>query len=128
MSVLGTILGSGEVISKGLDLIDDIWETDAEKRESKTKAKIALMNSYAPFKVAQRWIAIMFTINFILTFWATVILWALEKDMDGFLEIIAAFNIGWIMFAIVTFYFGGGLSESVGRSFIRKPNQSEEKS
>ena len=120
LSAIGSILGSGDVLSKGMDLIDDAFESEAEARESKTKAKIDLMKAYAPFKVAQRWLAIMFGINFIAAFWVSVILWALGKDLDGFLKILGAFNIGWIMFSIVTFYFGGGLSESIGRSFIRR--------
>lgn len=119
-TAIGSILGGGDVLSKGMDLIDDAFETDAEARESKTKAKIDLMKAYAPFKVAQRWLAIMFGLNFIAAFWTAVGLWAFDKNLDGFLEILGAFNIGWIMFAIVTFYFGGGLSESIGRSFISK--------
>lgn len=121
-TAIGSILGGGDVLSKGMDLIDDAFETDAEARESKTNAKIELMKAYAPFKVAQRWLAIMFGLNFIAAFWTSVGLWAMEKNLDGFLEILGAFNIGWIMFAIVTFYFGGGLSESIGRSFITKKN------
>lgn len=119
-TAIGSILGSGDVVSKGMDLIDDAFETDAEARDSKTKAKIDLMKAYAPFKVAQRWLAIMFGLNFIAAFWTAVGLWGFDKNLDGFLEILGAFNIGWIMFAIVTFYFGGGLSESIGRSFIGK--------
>jgi|TARA_R110000787_G_scaffold25430_1_gene71605 hypothetical protein len=116
ISVIGSILGNGDVVSKGMDLIDDAFESDEEKRESKTKAKIDLMKAYAPFKVAQRWIAIIFTINFFVAFWTVVTLWALDKDVEGFMSIFASFQIGWTMLAIVTFYFGGGLTESIGRA------------
>lgn len=122
LGVLGTILGNGNVIEKGMELIDDAFESDEEKRESRTKAKIDLMKAYAPFKVAQRWIAIMFTVNFIGSFWFAVGLWAFGSagDLDAFLKIMGVFNISWIMGAIVLFYFGGGLSESIGRSFVTK--------
>lgn len=117
---IATILGNGSVLEKGMELIDDAYTSDEEARESKTKAKIDLMKAYAPFKVAQRWIAIMFTVNFLAAFWAAVGIWAWGGDLDGFLSILTAFSIGWIMLAIVTFYFGGGLSESIGRSFVTK--------
>ena len=120
LTAIGSILGGGDVLKKGMELIDDAFESDAEARESKTKAKIDLMKAYAPFKVAQRWLAIMFGLNFIASFWASVGLWAFDKDLNGFLEILGAFNVGWIMFAIVSFYFGGGLVESAGRSLITK--------
>lgn len=115
MGILATIFGSGKVIEKGLDLIDDAFETDAEKRESKTNAKISLMKAYAPFKIAQRWLAVLFGVNFVLSFWVAVALWAAGRDMQGFLDIMTAFNLGWIMLTIVMFYFGGGLAESAGR-------------
>lgn len=126
-SAIMNILGSDKVVSKGLELIDDAFESDEEKRESKTRAKIDLMKAYAPFKVAQRWIAIMFTLNFIASFWAAIGIWTWGEpgDLNTFLEILAAFNIGWIMFAIVSFYFGGGLAESAGRAFIRKPKDQD---
>tara|TARA_R110000824_G_scaffold132271_10_gene294684 strand:+ start:314 stop:706 length:393 start_codon:yes stop_codon:yes gene_type:complete len=122
ITAVGSILGNDKVMSKGMDIIDDVFKSDSEKdRESRTEAKVTLMKSYEPFKVAQRWIALMFTVNFILVFWVSVVMWALDKDMAGFLELVVAFNMGWIMFAIVTFYFGGGMSESIGKSFIKTP-------
>ena len=57
ITAIGSILGNGDVLSKGMDLIDDAFESDEEQRESRTKAKIELMKAYAPFKVAQRWLA-----------------------------------------------------------------------
>jgi hypothetical protein len=120
MGILSTIFGSGEVIGKGMDLIDDLWETDAEVRESKTQNKINLMNAYAPFKVAQRYLAIMFGLNYILAFWVAVGLWIFNKDMQGFIDIMTAFNIGWIVTAIVMFYFGGGMAEGAISKFKGK--------
>ena len=115
LAALASILGSPKVIDKGLELIDDAFESDEEKRESKTKAKIDLMKAYAPFKIAQRYLALMFGLNFIAAFWVAVGLWAFDKDLDGFLTIMSTFNIAYIMMAIVMFYFGGGMIESVAR-------------
>ena len=111
LGVLGSILGNDKVISKGMDLIDDAFTSEEESRESKTKAKIDLMKAYAPFKVAQRYLALMFGANFTISFWVAVIMWGRDKDMKGFLEIMGAFNLGWIMTAVVIFYFGAGMAE-----------------
>lgn len=118
ITAIGSILGQGKVLEKGMDLIDDAFTSEEESRASKTKAKIDLMKAYAPFKVAQRWIAIMFTANFILAFWTAVGIWAFGSpgSIEKFLEIMGVFQIGWIMMTIVIFYFGGGLTESIGRA------------
>ena len=117
MSILGRILGSGDVVSKGIGLIDDLWETDAEKRESKTKAKIDLMKAYAPFKIAQRYLAVIFTATYVLCF---VIVLGLTLagygNPDDVIKVMAEFKMGWIMTTIILFYFGGGLVESAGRA------------
>jgi len=115
MSVLASIFGSGKVIEKGLDLIDDAFTSEEESRESKLVAKERLLKSYAPFKIAQRYLAVMFAVNFIVSFWLAVGLWAFGHDMGEFINIMSTFNMGWIMTTIVLFYFGGGLAESIKR-------------
>ena len=55
MGILKTIFGSGDVISKGLELIDDMHTSDVEMVEARTKAKTDLLAAYAPFKIAQRY-------------------------------------------------------------------------
>ena len=47
MGVLSTIFGSGDVISKGMDLIDSFHTSDVEMIEAKTKAKTDLMTACA---------------------------------------------------------------------------------
>lgn len=119
MSVLGKILGSDKIIASGLKLIDDAWETDAEVRESKTKAKIDLMNAYAPFKVAQRYLALMFGGTYLFTYFMIMICSVFNLVDNATLAEIRAimqeFSIDWIMLTIVGFYFGGGLAESISR-------------
>ena len=111
MSILATIFGSGKVIEKGLELIDDAWESDEEKREGKTDAKVALLKAYAPFKIAQRYLAIMFTGVYLLTY-CLVMAYALQNmPTDHIVKVIDEFSINWIMLTIVGFYFGGGLAE-----------------
>jgi|TARA_R100001530_G_scaffold120016_1_gene87256 hypothetical protein len=114
MGILGKLLGSDAIIKGGMDLIDDMWETDAEKRESKTKAKIDLMTAYAPFKVAQRYLALLFGGTYLVSFF-TVLVMTLGSigDTEAVFTVLEQFKISWIMLTIVGFYFGGGLAESI---------------
>lgn len=124
--VLNNIFGSGDVVKKGLDLIDEAWTSDEEKAENevkiidaKTNAKATLLNAYAPFKLAQRYLALMFTFVFLFIMMNGV-LGALYGWVD-----MAAVNeakrfanemwLGEIMITIVGFYFGGGLAESFNK-------------
>lgn len=119
-SILGKVLGSDKVIEKGLELIDDAFETESEKRESKTEAKIRLLQAYEPFKLAQRYLALIFTLVFVF-----IMLNGVVGSLYGFIEISRVEDaknfansmwLGEIMLAIISFYFGGGLVESVKRS------------
>ena len=114
IGIISKILGSGDVIKKGMELIDDMHTSDEEAIAAKSKAKIDLMNAYAPFKLAQRYIALMFTAVF-LSMFVLVLAMTLagEGDIDAVKQIIGDFWIGEIMLMIVGFYFGGGLAESV---------------
>lgn len=129
MGIWKTIFGGGNVVKEVADLIDDIHTSDAEEKElqiqagqAKTQSKIDLLKAYHPFKVAQRVMAWAFTANFIVSFWVAVYLWAADKDMDGFIEIMGVFHLGWIMLTIVGFYFSGGTIEGIIDK-VKKPKQ-----
>lgn len=128
LAILSSILGNSSVIEKGMDLIDDAFESEAEARESKTKAKIDLMKAYAPFKVAQRYIALMFGFTFIFSFFVVLgmTLFTDNSTRDVF-TVLDQFYIGEIMLSIVMFYFGGGLVESGGRAFRKHQPETERK-
>lgn len=112
MGILSTIFGTGDVISKGMDLIDKMHTSDAEMIAAKSKAKTDLMNAYAPFKIAQRILATMFAVTFLSSF-VLVLIMALFYDakIDVVRSVIGEFYIGEIMFTIIAFYFGGGFIE-----------------
>lgn len=123
--VLGKIFGSGDVISKGLDLIDsmhtsdtELIEANAEAKtkviEAKSKAKTSLLAAYAPFKVAQRFLAILFSVTFISSFLLVLGITLYEGgDLASIRMVLSEFYIGEIMMIIVAFYFGGGAIESM---------------
>ena len=112
MGILSTIFGSGDVISKGMDLIDSFHTSDTEMIEAKTKAKTDLMTAYAPFKIAQRYLALMFGATYITTYVLVIGMVFLGKDVTAVKGILSEFQIDWIMLSIVMFYFGGGLADS----------------
>ena len=113
MGIINTIFGSGDVISKGMDLIDTFHTSDTEMIEAKTKAKTDLMTAYAPFKVAQRILATMFAVTYISTYVLVIVMVFLGHDVSEVKSILSEFQIDWIMLSIVMFYFGGGLADSV---------------
>ena len=116
MSILGDILGTGDVIKEGFKLIDDIHTSDVEMIEAKTKAKTDLLAGYAPFKKAQRYIAIAFTFVFLLCFFLVMACSIFDiGDLTEIRYVIEEFWIGPIMAVIVGFYFGGGAFEGANK-------------
>lgn len=120
LALLGKILGSGDVISKGMDLIDGMHTSKEEEIQAKNKAKVALMKSYEPFKVAQRYLAMMFAFVFVFIMMNGVL-----GSLYGFVDMANveaakqfadSMWLGEIMLAIISFYFGGGFLESRAKS------------
>jgi len=113
MSIFQKLLGSDDIVSKGIDLIDSFHTSETESIEAKTKAKTDLLESYAPFKVAQRYLALIFGFTFIGSYILVLVLFFLGKDIAEVQEIFNVFKIDYIMLTIVAFYFGGGAFEGV---------------
>ena len=120
MSILSRILGSGDVIEKGLDLIDSFHTSDEELIKASTDAKKELLTAYAPFKLAQRYIALVFTAIF-----AFIMLNGVLGSLYGFIDLDSVEKakdfansmwLGEIMITIVGFYFSGGVIESISRN------------
>lgn len=112
MSVLSSILGGGDVLKAGMQLIDSIHTSDVEIIEAKTKAKTDLLSAYAPFKVAQRYIALLFGFTYIGSFLLLLSITLYQGvNMDSIRVLLDEFYIGPIMLVIVSFYFGGGAFE-----------------
>ena len=113
LGALGKILGSESVIKKGMDLIDDMHTSETESIEAKTQAKVALMNSYAPFKVAQRYLALMFGLTYVSCFIIVLAMTLTGKgDPSSVSQVMEQFQINYAMLLILGFYFGGGAIES----------------
>ena len=118
MGVLSNIFGAPGVIEKGFDLIDSFHTSKEEAIEARTKAKVDLMAAYAPFRIAQRVIAIMFTSVFLFSFLLVLTMTILgQGNPDAVIGVVNQFWIGEIMLMIGTFYFGGGFLEGAMEKF-----------
>ena len=123
MGLISKIFGGGEVISDGIKLIDSFHTSDTELIEAKAKAKAELMNAYAPFKLAQRYLALMFTSVYLLAFLVVTVLTVSGiGSPDQIREILSEFYIGEITFTIIGFYFGGGMIEGAIGAAKKKSN------
>jgi len=120
IGVIGKILGSDKVIEKGLDLIDSMHTSTEEEIAQKTQSKIGLLAAYAPFKIAQRWLALMFGLTFLGSY---VLVLAMtisgQGDPDAVTKVMEQFSINYAMLIILGFYFGGGAVEG----FMEKRKQ-----
>ena len=114
LGVIGKMLGSGNVIEKGLDLIDNMHTSTEEEIAAKAKAKTDLLSAYAPFKLAQRYLAPMFGITFlgsyVLVLGMTI---SGYGDPDAVTKVMDQFSINYAMLIILGFYFGAGAVEGV---------------
>lgn len=117
--ILGKIFGSGDVIKSGMALIDNLHTSTEEEIAAKAKAKTDLLNAYAPFKLAQRYLALMFTAMFLFIM-ANGVVGSLYgvidmANVEAAKQFASEMWLGEIMLAIVGFYFGGGFADSINR-------------
>jgi len=100
------------VIKEGFKLIDSMHTSDTEEIAAKSKAKTDLLEAYAPFKVAQRYLALMFASTFLFSFFMVLgmTLFA-DADLEAVRAVISEFWLAQIMTIIITFYFGSGFVE-----------------
>ena len=101
-----------------------MWTTKEEEIQSKAKAKIDLLEAYAPFKIAQRYLAIMFTFMFLFIMANGVVGalygWIDMSNVEQAKKFASDMWLGEIMLAIVGFYFSGGTLDSLSRFQDRK--------
>jgi len=112
LAVIGKILGSGDVVAKGLDLIDNMHTSTEEEIQTKAKAKTDLLAAYAPFKIAQRYLALMFGLTFLSSYLLTLGMTIFDRgNPDDVTKVMEQFSMNYAMLIILGFYFGGGAVE-----------------
>jgi hypothetical protein len=121
MSIWSTLFGSKNVIQAGIDGLDKIVHTDEEKSD----AKQIFLKLYEPFKVAQRLLAVIYGVPYAFAWFITFIV-SFFTDVSK-QEALLQGDISRIVFAIVSFYFGGGAAEGVVRMLANRGKNSERK-
>ena len=92
--------------SSGVDYMFHTDEEKAEKRQWVLDLSMEFRKAMTPYKIAQRLIALTIVYNFFAAFWIGVYLLVLESEyLDGYLELVLSFNLGWLILAVVAFYF-----------------------
>ena len=116
-SVFKSLFGGINIIRERTELVDSFHNSDNVMVEARVKAKINVLNDYTPFKIAQRYLSLIFSFIYLLSY---ALLLAIRiifpEDVTLYLairEIIDVFKIDWIMLTIAGFYFGGGAFEGV---------------
>ena len=113
--------GAIDILRKKELVIVSLEEEKAKASQLAVDTKLKMLPLFEPFKLAQRYIALAFTVNFLLSFWVGVVLYVwFPTYLDGFLNIVGVYQLGWIMLAIISFYFGGGFLESFKKNAANK--------
>lgn len=141
MGIWSKLFSSENTIEKATDAVisagDKIWYTDEEKADMKFKFVSYFPNilkAYEPFKIAQRilavWFSLLFGISFLvgLTMETFNIWYKYQSLKDGIpidkiilldtqplINLVSAFSLATIVGVIVGFYFMGGTIESFKR-------------
>lgn len=107
MGILSKLFATSEVATKLADGvykgIDASFYTPEEQIDNRLKA----IELYVPFKIAQRFLALIFGIPYALAWFITFIVTFLGQDITPQLELLSG-TMGQIVLAIIAFYFLGG--------------------
>jgi len=141
MGFFSSLFSSESIIEKGTDAIinvgDKLIYTQEEKADMNLKLRefhLEILKASAPFKVAQRYLAIWFSLLFGFAFLiglvATVfnmistynqVLAGATQDklvsipIEPLFNLVIAFNLGTIVAIIIAWYFSGGVIDSFSR-------------
>ena len=102
--MLNKIFGTQKYISSQLKVIDGLNISEEKKEEM----IILLFGEYTSFKISQRLMALIITITYLSALILTLIYKYNGIDIKDLITIATAFNVGLVMLAVASFYFGGG--------------------
>lgn len=123
MGIFGTLFNSGETLGKVTDAVIDTGdamfltkEEEIQYNIKKQAQKMEWMKLYEPFKIAQRYLALIVSIPYVLGWFITFIV-SFFISIETQLELLKG-DIGMAFILIVGFYFAGGMAEGVVSKFI----------
>jgi hypothetical protein len=108
LSWLGKLFGTEKVINTGVDMLDNAFYTEQEKAEG----HIRLLKAYEPFKLAQRFLALIVVPPWVLGQFACFLLSFTDIDLTNAVEILDG-KLGMAALTILAFYFAGGAINSL---------------
>ena len=113
--MLGKLFGSKKVVDAGISAIDSAFFTEEEKSaafERKMGLKVKLLQAYEPFKVAQRALAMIYGIPYMIA-WAATFKASFFMDVSTQVELLTSSEVAYANLIILAFYFAGGTGESI---------------
>ena len=118
MGIWSSLFGSDKLIDAGISGIDAMVFTDEEK----SSAKMKFLKLYEPYKIAQRWLALVVTIPYVSLWFIVGLIYIADifmvKDLDTS-KIMTYLNgdMGSAFILILSFYFAGGAVEGIVSRF-----------
>lgn len=109
MNIFAKLFGNKKIVDAGISGIDKMFYTNEEKADGFRK----LLKLYEPFKIAQRFLALIFGIPYAAA-WFITFLSSFFIDVSGQLILLGG-TMGQIVLAIVAFYFLGGTINGFGK-------------
>lgn len=125
MGLIGKLFNSTEVVEDVGSGVDKLFYTNEEKADNFFK----LMQHYEPFKLAQRYLALLFTgvylsIHVIVSLaWMAFVL--LDRETSELMQIAKwnNDNLFYIVLTITAFYFSGGVINGALKRFGNKTSK-----
>ena len=122
MIIWSKLFGTQAVVDAGIKAGDALFFTDEERSEW----RLRLLKAYEPFKIAQRWLALILTTPFVALhslagIQLLVMGWlpgALQKSVHESALVLMEHNnetLGLPVAIVLGFYFGGGMLESYNK-------------
>ncbi len=107
MSFFSKLFGNDKIIEAGISGIDALVFTDEEK----SNAKMQFLKLYEPYKLAQRYLALIYSIPYALS-WLVTFIASFVVDVTLQMELLKG-DAFYINIVILSFYFGGGAAEGI---------------
>ncbi len=107
MGIWSKLFGSNKIIDAGIDGIDAMVFTDEEK----SNAKMQFLKLYEPYKLAQRYLALIYSIPYAIG-WLITFIASFFTDVALQIELLKG-DAFYINIVILSFYFGGGAAEGI---------------
>ena len=114
MWIFEKLLGSNKVIEKIGDGVYNGIDKAVYTPEEMIDNRLKSLAAYEPFKIAQRLLALVFTIPYMLA-WTTTFIASFFVDVSDQQEVLLNGTMGEIVLAIVAFYFLGGVVNGIKR-------------